>query len=182
MMRDRVRQTVGTLLAAGVVAFATPAAAQAPTSAQGPDQGSRTAAISRAFQWSPGENELTFRVQFVGVGTDGRSQIWISTDGEPTPGFVMLQLSATGAAATARDSVWPVRAIFQFAEPSQSTSFAAELVGSIDWRKRDLSLSGRIVSGPAVGTELLIVGNLDAEFGIAGQMRVLPTASARSPE
>ncbi|HEY2896489.1 MAG TPA: hypothetical protein VGJ12_05075 [Gemmatimonadaceae bacterium] len=121
-------------------------------------------------------SEIAFRSTFKGVEADGETLVW-SSDGPASGPALTLRIVPMSSAASAAESVWPVRAIL-IARDSRGTPMESTMYGIIDWSKQELRLHGNCVGGVQAGSSVSAIGTF-SHMDVTGTVEVLPLTASR---
>ena len=121
-------------------------------------------------------SEITFRSTFKGVDADGETLVW-SSDGPGSRQGIILRIVPMGSAASAAESVWPVRATL-IARDSTGASMESTMYGIIDWPKQELRLHGDYAGGVRAGSSVSAIGTF-SHMDVTGTVEVLPLTASR---
>jgi hypothetical protein len=119
---------------------------------------------------------IAFTSTFQGVDGDGQTLVWSSDSRDSKSGFV-LRIVPMSSAASAAESVWPVRATLT-THDGAGAPMESKLYGIIDWSKQELHLHGSCDSGARVGSSVTATGTF-SHMDIAGTVDVLPLTASR---
>jgi hypothetical protein len=90
--------------------------------------------------------QVPFRAQFVGVDRDAQTLSW-RTSGDGGPATFALCVRQVADPARAADHIWRIEGSMDAETGSWSTSFSADVEGSLDWRTGMMRLEGMVRGG-----------------------------------
>jgi hypothetical protein len=92
-------------------------------------------------------DSLAFEVEYSGIGAEGVDLIWRGVAQGPVPGQVTIRMEYAGGEDERAMPVWPVNVRLFFSADDYRSSFAAELSGSMNWRKGEMRVTGLVSDG-----------------------------------
>jgi hypothetical protein len=119
---------------------------------------------------------ISFTSTFQGVDSDGQTLVWASEATDSKAGVVM-RLVPMGSAASAAETVWPVRATL-ITRDNTGARMESKLYGIIDWSKQELRLHGNYDEGTRLGSSVTATGTF-SHFDVSGTVDVLPLTASR---
>jgi hypothetical protein len=121
---------------------------------------------------------LVFDQKFAGVDRDGISNVWEGRVYGPVTGAVRMTLRHTAVAAAAAKPVWPVKARLTVSADMPRRSFVADLVGTIDWHRGSMRMTGLVTGGYLQGSDVYHDAKL-LDFDAAGTLRITSPVAMR---
>jgi hypothetical protein len=119
----------------------------------------------------------TFSTPFSGVAANGKDLMWTGTAGGGVPGEMLILLADKGPAVESNRPVWEVEGIV-FVSGAPEEGFAADVNGTIDWKKGRMVLRGRITSGRLDGAAFEQTAELQ-QLDLRGQWRAERVVAAK---
>lgn len=110
--------------------------------------------VQAAATIDPAADTLAFAIRYGSLGTEGVDMIWKADAGGVMPGQVSLRMAYAGDPRDREMPTWPVSAWLLYSADDLSSSFAAELSGTINWRTGEMRAAGLVSDGARTGTAL----------------------------
>jgi hypothetical protein len=99
-------------------------------------------------------DSIGFEVEYAGVGAEGVDLVWRARVAGPVPGEATIRMQYAGGDDDRRMPIWPVNAWLLFSADDYRSSFCAELSGSMNWRSREMRVTGLISDGASRGVPM----------------------------
>ena len=114
---------------------------------------------------------------FTGVGPEGRDMGWRGAIAGAAVGELTVRLAPEGRIIDTARPEWPVEGIIFVAGEDPRRAFAAEVRGTIDWRRERVTLAGEISVGYLRGTHVELTAAL-INNDLSGELRIAPATLA----
>jgi hypothetical protein len=156
------------------------AASAATTHAQSP--GPRRALLNRLPAATYGviadsDRTSAYFAKFTGVGPEGRDMVWRGAVAGAAVGELIVRLAPEGRVVDTARPEWPVEGIIFVSGEDPRRAFAAEVRGTIDWRRKRLTLAGEVSVGYLRGAHVEQTADL-VEHDLSGELRLTPRTLA----
>lgn len=120
----------------------------------------------------------TFSTPFGGVAANGKDLMWTGAAADQgVPREMLILLADKGPAVESNRPVWEVEGIV-FVSGAPEESFAADVDGTIDWKRGRMVLRGRITAGHLDGAAFEQTAELQ-QLDLRGQWRAERVVAAK---
>jgi hypothetical protein len=121
--------------------------------------------------------ESAYFAEFTGVGPEGRDMVWRGAVAGAAVGELTVRLAPAGKIIDTARPEWPVEGVIFVTGEDPRRAFAAEVRGTIDWRRNRLTLAGEVSVGYLRGAHVEQTADL-INHDLSGELRITPATLA----
>lgn len=115
--------------------------------------------------------------EFTGVGPEGRDMVWRGAVAGAAVGELTVRLARASTTVDTAKPEWPVEGVIFVSGEDPRRAFAADVRGTIDWRRKVLTLAGEVTVGYLRGAHVEQTAVL-VDRDLAGELRLAPATLA----